>query len=570
MDFQRLLLLSGLALVLMLIWQAWIEYTSPQTIAPTTQEAASSNSGNQESRTSSSNIGNDDLPSVPSAQNKTTPNVANQQKIAEKGRVGRGNRIVIETDLLRAELDSHGGDLRVLDLLTYPIAVDQPDKPFQLLSDNGKDLFYIQSGLLGLEGLLPNHHTLFEPESTSYVMGDDETVTASLIWNDGDGVKYKKHYKFYKNSYFFDIEFEIDNASNAEWAGFLYGQLSRTEIKPEQGKLGFIGRLPSYSGGAIYTPENKYDKVKFADMREKNLAATTAGGWVAMLQHYFVGAFLMAEESSYEFYSRVTEKNNDPRYHLGFKHLEPTVVAAGEKGVATTRMYVGPKEQRRMVTADQRLELTVDYGWLTPISSPLFWLMTYINKIFPNWGVSILLLTLLVKLAFYPLSAASYKSMARMKKLGPRMKTLKERYPDDRQKFQQEMMAIYKKEKVNPLGGCLPIVIQIPVFIALYWVLLESVELRQAPLALWIQDLSIPDPFYVLPILMGVSMFGQQFLNPTPPDPLQQKIMMALPVVFTVFFLWFPAGLVLYWLANNVLSIAQQWYITRKINAAQN
>ena len=571
MDFQRLLLLSGLALVLMLIWQAWIEYSSPQlATTPIAQGNISSDNKGQDSRASASSMGNDDLPTVPSAQSNATPNVSSQQEIEKTENVGRANRIIIETDIIRAELDTHGGDLRVLDLLTYPVAVDQPDEPFRLVSDSGKDLFYVQSGLLGLERSLPNHHTLFEPEATLYAMGDDESITATLVWNDDDNVAYKKHYKFYKNSYFFDIEFEIDNASDNEWAGYLYGQLSRTEKKAEQGKLGFIGRLPSYTGGAIYTPENKYDKVKFGDMREKNLAERTGGGWVAMLQHYFVGAFLMAEDSNYEFYSRVTEKNSTPRYHLGFKHLEPTVVEAGEKGVAKVRMYVGPKEQRRMVTADQKLELTVDYGWLTPISSPLFWLMTYINKVFPNWGISILLLTLLVKLAFYPLSAASYKSMARMKKLGPRMKTLKERYPDDRQKFQQEMMAIYKKEKVNPLGGCLPIVIQIPVFIALYWVLLESVELRQAPLALWIQDLSIPDPYYVLPILMGVSMFGQQFLNPTPPDPLQQKIMMALPVIFTVFFLWFPAGLVLYWLANNVLSIAQQWYITRKINAAQN
>ena len=333
--------------------------------------------------------------------------------------------------------------------------------------------------------------------------------------------------------------------------------------------MGFLGRLPSYKGGAIYTPDEKYDKIKFGHMRDGDLSRATTTGWVAMLQHYFVGAFLLPEQSSYELYSSVTQRNSQPRYHLGFKHAKPVVVGTGSKAVVGARLYVGPKEQQRMREAGQKFELTVDYGWFTPLSSPLFWLMTYINKVFQNWGVSILLLTFIVKLVFFPLSAASYKSMARMKKLGPRMKTLKERYGDDKQKFQQEMMAIYKKEKVNPLGGCLPILIQIPVFIALYWVLLESVELRQAPFALWIRDLSIPDPFYVLPILMGASMFGQQLLNPTPPDPIQAKIMMALPVVFTVFFLWFPAGLVLYWLANNVLSITQQWLITRKIEAAK-
>ena len=399
-------------------------------------------------------------------------------------------------------------------------------------------------------------------------LGVNDSVTATLEWRAPDGITYRKLYTFYRNSYFFDLRFEVDNASGEEWSGYLYGQLLRTEVV-QTGKIGFLGRLPSYIGGAIYTPEEKYDKIKFAHMRDGNLSQRTSTGWVAMLQHYFVAAFLLPEASDYEFYSSVTDHNREPRYHLGFKHLQPSVVAAGYLGSVGTRLYVGPKEQQRLTTADQKLELTVDYGWLTPLSSPLFWLMTYINKFFHNWGVSILLLTLLVKLAFYPLSAASYKSMARMKNLAPRMKTLKERYGDDKQKFQQEMMAIYKKEKVNPLGGCLPIVIQIPVFIALYWVLLESVELRQAPFALWLQDLSIPDPYFVLPILMGASMFGQQLLNPTPPDPMQAKIMMALPVVFTVFFLWFPAGLVLYWLANNVLSIAQQWHITRKIASAK-
>ena len=240
----------------------------------------------------------------------------------------------------------------------------------------------------------------------------------------------------------------------------------------------------------------------------------------------------------------------------------------GATGELNARLFVGPKEQHRLAEVDQQLELTVDYGWLTPVSSPLFWLLNRINVAMGNWGVSIILLTFLVKLVFYPLSAASYKSMARMKNLQPRMKTLKERFGDDKQKFQHAMMEIYKKEKINPFGSCLPIVIQIPVFIALYWVLLESVELRQAPFALWIKDLSSQDPYYVLPLLMGASMFGQTLLNPTPVDPMQKNLMLAMPVVFTVFFLWFPAGLVLYWLVNNILSIAQQWMITRKIQAA--
>jgi YidC/Oxa1 family membrane protein insertase len=283
-----------------------------------------------------------------------------------------------------------------------------------------------------------------------------------------------------------------------------------------------------------------------------------------MLQHYFVGALLAETESQYEFYSLVNGTGATTQYSIGYKHLAPLSVAAGRRGEINARMFVGPKENKRLVEANRQLELAVDFGWLTPVSAPLFWLLTQIQRVVVNWGLSIVLLTALVKLVFFPLSAASYKSMAKMKKLGPRMKTLKERYGDDKQKFQQAMMEMYKKDKINPLGGCLPIVVQIPVFIALYWVLLESVELRQAPLALWIHDLSAPDPFYVLPILMGASMFAQQLLNPAPVDPMQANIMRILPIMFTLFFLWFPAGLVLYWLVNNLLSITQQWFVMRK------
>jgi len=569
MDFQRLLLLSGLALVIMLLWQSWVQYdTENNSTAGFNEKVTRAGSFKDSAVSQAAPTNEEGVPSAPSAPSaRSTTNVS--EMLLDERVVDQAQRVVVETDLLRVEIDTLGGDLRVLELLTYPVSIDEPETFFRLLDDSGPDLFFVQSGLLGAEGKLPNHHTLFYSQQTTYRLGNNDSVTAILEWQAPDGVMYRKLYTFYENSYFFDIEFEVDNASSRDWSGYLYGQLLRTETAQQKGRLGFLGRLPSYSGGAIYTPENKYDKIKFNHMRDENLSERTSAGWVAMLQHYFVGAFLLADEAEYEFYSSVSEKNITPRYHLGFKHLNPFVVSKGDIGSVSARLYVGPKEQSRMVTAEQKLELTVDYGWLTPISSPLFWLLTHIHKVVQNWGASILLLTLMVKLVFYPLSATSYKSMARMKKLGPRMKTLKERYGDDKQKFQQEMMAIYKKEKVNPLGGCLPIVIQIPVFIALYWVLLESVELRQAPFALWIRDLSIPDPYYVLPILMGASMFGQMLLNPTPPDPMQKKIMMALPVVFTVFFLWFPAGLVLYWVANNVLSMSQQWFITRKIESAK-
>jgi len=574
MDFQRVFLFAGLAMVLMLLWQSWIQYD-----AATNPIISEEGNGLKATGSTGGVLGGSlpdagqDLPKLPDASTagQTT---AGKEIFESADTISQGGeRVVVETDVLRAVIDTRGGDLRVLDLLTYPVSLEEPDNPFRLLKDTPEETFVIQSGLLGSpEAGLPNHkETLFSSVSPTFRLESGENVTATLVWSDGDGVVYRKLYTFYRDSYFFDITFEIENGSSKQWTGFLYGQIKRTE-PPQEGKMGFFGRLPSYSGGAIYTAEDKYDKIKFGEMREGSFAKKTSGGWIAMLQHYFVGAILLSDDSNYELYSQVIKSpsgSDNNQYNLGFTRQEPTLIAPGGAGSVGARLYVGPKEQKRMITADQKLELTVDYGWLTPLSSPLFWLMTYINKVFQNWGVSILLLTLLVKLAFYPLSAASYKSMARMKKLGPRMKTLKERYSDDKQKFQQEMMAIYKKEKVNPLGGCLPILIQIPVFIALYWVLLESVELRQAPFALWIKDLSIQDPYYVLPILMGVSMFAQQFLNPTPPDPIQQKIMMALPVVFTFFFLWFPAGLVLYWLANNVLSISQQWFITRKIESAK-
>lgn len=449
----------------------------------------------------------------------------------------------------------------------YPVSVDQPDNPFLLMNDAGADLFFVQNGLLGTEGVLPNHKTVYRVEGPAYTLRDNEDqLEVPLYWMSESGVEYRKVYTFYRDSYLVDVRFEVKNSADNAWNGYLYSQFVRTQVA-EEGGFGFIGRLPSYKGGAIYTPDEKYEKIDFGDMFDADLARQTESGWVAMLQHYFVGALLPQEPGRYEFYSSVSRLPEGPRYNIGYKTLQPTSIPAGAEGVLKHQIYVGPKEQHRLRDPAEGLVLTVDYGWLTPVAAPLFWLLDRIHQVVGNWGWSIILLTVLVKLVFFPLSAASYKSMAKMKKLQPRLKTLKERYGDDKQKFQQAMMEIYKEEKINPLGGCLPILIQIPVFIALYWVLLESVELRQAPFALWINDLSIKDPYFVLPILMGASMFAQQLLNPAPMDAMQKNIMMALPVVFTVFFLWFPAGLVLYWLVNNVLSIAQQWAITRKYQA---
>ena len=564
LDIQRLILFTGLALVLVLIWQAWIEYDGKQQPIETLVERVDQSQA-VSARPGSSVQPEQDVPSAPAAPDKP----AAQAPVLLASALASTNTVTVETDLVRAQIDTYGGDLRHLELLTYPVTLDQPDQPFNLLNDKGADLFVIQGGLLGVQADLPNHHTPYTSERRNYLLTPGaDTIEAVLEWQGPESVVYRKVYTFERDSYYITVRYEVTNNGSTPWQGYIYNQILRTEVKEKSSGLGFFGRLPSYTGGVIYTPEDKYQKIDFDDMREANLSRSTPTGWVAMLQHYFVGALLPRGGTAYEFYSNVTARDSQPRYHIGYKSVEPTVVPPGDKGELSARFYVGPKEQHRLVEVDQQLELTVDYGWLTPVSSPLFWLLTNINKVVGNWGVSIILLTLLVKLVFYPLSAASYKSMARMKNLQPRMKTLKERFGDDKQKFQQAMMEMYKKEKINPFGSCLPIVIQIPVFIALYWVLLESVELRQAPFALWIKDLSSQDPYYVLPLLMGASMFGQTLLNPTPVDPMQKNLMMAMPVVFTVFFLWFPAGLVLYWLVNNILSITQQWVITRKIQAA--
>ena len=568
MDFQRLILFGALGMVLLLLWQSWLEYEADKNgtsfNAATSAQSATTQGANNASGESQA----DDVPQAPTASAAVeSTDIPSTVPVSQSLPAER--RVIVETDLIRAEIDTKGGDLRHLSLLTYPVSLEEPDTPFVLLNDNGADLFLIQDGLLSADKDTPNHHTVFstDRENVTLAPGAD-SVDVHLDWTSEEGVRFRKTFTFFRNSYFVDVTFTVDNQSGETWSGYRYSQILRTQVAEQSSGLGFLTRLPSYKGGAIFTPEDKYQKIDFEEMYEANLARPTPSGWVAMLQHYFVGALLPDAGTGYEFYSNVTNRDTGPRYLIGYKTTQPTVVPAGSSQELDGEMYIGPKETERMIKADNQLELTVDYGWLTPVSSPLFWVMTYINRVVNNWGVSIILLTLLVKLVFFPLSAASYKSMARMKKMQPRMQTLKERFGDDKQKFQQAMMEIYKKEKINPLGGCLPIVIQIPVFIALYWVLLESVELRQAPFALWIKDLSLQDPYYVLPILMGASMFGQQLLNPAPLDPMQQKIMMALPLVFTIFFLWFPSGLVLYWLVNNVLSIAQQWVITRKIQAA--
>jgi len=561
MDVQRAILLFALAFVLIVLYQRWLEHQTP--VMPPSQQVA----GEQSPAAGSEDLPDTpDTPAVPAAASDTgaAPEAPGQ---ADDGQ-GSGERLQVSTDLMRLEIDPLGGIIRELQLLDHPVSVDQPDSPFALMkqrtTDKGDEILLPQSGLIGKDRPLPNHKTQYNAEGVRFRLQDGEDeLTVDLTWTAPDGVFYTKRFTFFRNQYEIKIDYLVDNRSTEPWSGFIYGQFLSTYTPPERSFV--LGAVPTYMGGAIYSPTEKFEKISFDDMRDGPLKRQISGGWAAMLQHYFVAAWFPRDDSAYAFYTRVHENPANTRFNLGLNALAPVNVAPGETGQLGLDLFAGPKEQDRLAQKSEGFDLTVDYGWLTPVSAPLFWVLDKIHTFTGNWGWSIIILTFFIKLAFYPLSATSYKSMAKMKKLQPRLQTLKERYGDDKAKMNQAMMEIYKKEKVNPLGGCLPIVIQIPVFIALYWVLLESVELRQAPWELWIKDLSVRDPYFVLPILMGASMVAQQMLNPAPLDPMQKKIMMALPVVFTFIFLYFPAGLVLYWLVNNVLSITQQWYINKYV-----
>lgn len=548
MENQRLLLVIALVFVLFLIWQAWIEEQSAKGPPPAPVTAP-------EAGTPPSEGG-----AVPSL--KDVPHLAEPtaRPVPEAAAPGRGQRVRVVTDVFEIEIDPTGGDLRHVGLRTYPQSVERQDEPFVLMRDRGPEIFIAQSGLLSTTGEAPNHYAQFVPEQTEYrLRAGQETLQVPLIWTHESGLRVVKTYTFHRGSFVVDIHHQVENGTDQEWRGSQYRQFQRTPPVEGGGAFGIY----TYTGGVISTPEQNYEKIDFGDMADKDLNLAVNGGWVAMIQHYFLGAWVPDQDNINTFYTKVTDSN---RYVLGMVSGQQAV-PAGDSLIFHTRLYAGPKIQERLAELAPHLELTVDYGILTVIAKPLFWLLDSIHDFIGNWGWSIVILTILIKAVFFKLSETSYRSMANMRRLAPKLSALKERYGSDRQKLNQAMMEMYKKEKINPLGGCLPILVQIPVFIALYWVLLESVELRQAPFMLWIQDLSIPDPYYVMPIIMGATMFIQMKLNPAPPDPIQARVMMALPFVFTVFFLWFPAGLVLYWVVNNILSIAQQYVITKRVEA---
>ena len=558
----RPMLFMGLAFMLFLMWQEWQKDYGPQPVSPqTVQESlptaptGNSTSGAITSATGPTVVGGDDVPGAPNQATSTTTDTPSGQESVQPA----AGIITVTTDLVRVRIDTAGGTLRGLDLLKYPTATTTPDDPFKLMQDSGPDIFMGQSGLLGDNA--PNHKTVMQADRRNYTLGDDESIEVVLHWASENGIKVRKIFTFERNKYLFNVRYEIDNGTYEPWQGRMYSQFLRTQVVQDAG----IGFIYTYTGGVISSEEKPYEKIDFSDMADADLKRDIKGGWLAMIQHYFGGAWIPSPDDTNHYYTKAL---SDAQYLIGT--MTPArEIAPGASGEISMNAYVGPKIQGRMQQAAPGLERTVDYGWLWLIAHPLFLGLALIQSVLGNWGWSIIILTLMIKLAFFHLSATSYKSMARMRKLQPRMVQLRERHGGDRKKMNQAMMEMYRDEKINPLSGCLPIVVQIPVFISLYWMLLESVELRHAPFMFWLNDLASHDPYFVLPVIMGVSMLIQQRLNPAPPDPMQAKVMMALPFIFTFFFLWFPSGLVLYWVVNNVLSIAQQYVITKRIEAAK-
>jgi len=546
MDIQRLVLSIALVLVLLLLWQAWQQdYGTPPQRAERQEPTAVSTAPAATSEPAA------DVPPAPTAATtQGSPAVGATAQPA--GRV-----VHVRTDVLDVQIDPRGGVVRQADLPEYPVSTELPQDPFRLLYETPAILYIAQSGLLGAKGA-PDHNAQLTPEAWDYTLpaGDDE-LQVRLRWQGADGVAVVKTFTFHRGAYLVDVDYDLDNGSPRPWSVRMYAQLQRTEAQKSR-QTQFIY---TYTGGAISTPEERYDKITFSEMADKPLKRDAKGGWVAMVQHYFISAWIPSQAATNHYYTRVVD---GPHYIIGL--MTPTIrLEAGSHGHLGSRLFMGPKLQDRLAKIAPALDLTADYGPLWFIAQPLFQGLKLIHHLVGNWGWAIIILTILIKLAFYKLSATSYRSMAKMRRVQPRMAALKERYGGDRQKMNQALMELYKKEKINPLGGCLPVVVQIPVFISLYWVLLETVQLRQAPFMFWINDLSIKDPYFVLPILMGITMLVQTKLNPTPMDPMQAKVMMLMPLFFTVFFAFFPSGLVLYWIVNNLLSISQQWYITHKI-----
>ena len=544
MDTQRLILFFVFSFSLLLLWDSWQKEQHP----PIPVVAQSEKPGSAQATVPDPSVPTQAAPAAPQKPGEAIPPAQAMQ--------AKHEQVTVKTDNFIADIDLQGGDIVRLEL---PKQKDTLDENANFVLFTPAHHYFAESGLIGPG--LPTHKTLYKAEAKEYALAPgQDTLQVKLEAPGPEGVKTVKTITFHRGSYVIDISHEIVNDSAAPLSpAHAYFQFLRDEAPP----AGDPKMVHTYTGPAIYTEQDKFHKLPFADL-DKGKASypkSADNGWIAMLQHYFVSAWLPKEGTPREYYAKPLA---DKLYSVGVI-LPVAAIPPHASASISVSLYAGPQEQAALKDIAPGLNLTVDYGWLTIIASPIFSLLQFLHKWVGNWGVSIILLTVMIKAVFFPLSAASYKSMAKMKLVTPRMTKLREQYGNDRARLNQAMMELYKTEKINPLGGCLPIVVQIPVFISLYWVLLASVELRHAPFYLWIHDLSAQDPYYVLPVLMMASMLIQTKLNPVPPDPVQAKVMMIMPFAFGIMFFFFPAGLVLYWLVNNILSIAQQWQIQRMI-----
>ncbi|VAW51446.1 Inner membrane protein translocase and chaperone YidC, long form [hydrothermal vent metagenome] len=546
MGNQRVLLYFTLFFIVYMIWAQWQMDYGPQPV-PVAETGQNQNS----------DINSPSVEAIPQAA--TTEQGGQSVSAAIKEVSNISERITIVTDVLEVEIDSKGGDIRRVLLRDYSVTAEKPEEKLVLLTDASVNYFVAQSGLVSVnEGTAPSHNTIYRFEQSVYRLAEGkDVIEVPLYWENDNGVSVTKVLTFKRNNYVIDVNYTI-TAGEQNWNGSDYMQITRSRPIDENGNA-FIH---TYTGGVVYNEEIKYEKYDFDDIAEENYNAQLKDGWLAMIQHYFLAAWVPEASKNNLYFSRYNR--NKDHYTLGTR-TSSTTIEAGQTGEITSRFVVGPKLQYELEEIAPGLDLTVDYGILTIFAKPLFWLLNAFHGLFGNWGWAIIFLTITVKAIFYKLSEMSYKSMAKMRKVAPRIQKMKEQFGDDRQAMSKAMMDMYKREKINPMGGCFPILVQMPVFISLYWVLLESVEMRHAPFVLWLTNLTDKDPYFVLPVIMGISMFLQQKLNPAPIDPIQQKVFQIMPFAFTIMFAFFPSGLVLYWVVNNILSIAQQYVITKRI-----
>jgi YidC/Oxa1 family membrane protein insertase len=558
----RVFLWVGLGLLIWMGVQTWqADYAPRQAAGPATPQTIESPTG-QGSSSQSTDFGElPALPDVPDLPGTTGTREAASATAAVP--LAASSLITVRTDVLELQIDPNGGDIRSARLLGYPLHKDQPDVPVRLLNPDAADLFVYRTGLRALDGAVEaNHLSRFIAEQSNYALASDaDELSVRLAWSGQGGISVEKIYQVKRGSYAIGLEQKVTNGSQAPYRAVSYLQIQRRHNPPERSMF----NVDSYSFmGPVIFDGAKYEKLDVDDLADEPFEQTVTGGWIASIQHHFLVAAIPPLDTTANYQVAF----NGSEYNLSAIQAAATTIAPDESAIFPSALFVGPKLQTQLEATADGLALTVDYGVFTVLSQPLFWLLQKIYQYIGNWGWTIIIVTILIKLAFYKLTETSGRSMAKMRKLQPRLKALQDRHKDDREALSKAMMELYKREKVNPAAGCFPMLIQIPFFMAFYWVLLESVEMRQAPFVLWITDLSSRDPWFILPLLMGAAMYFQQKLNPAPPDPMQAKIMQFLPVMFTAMFAFFPAGLVLYWLTNSVLSMAQQWRINKVLGAA--